>query len=567
MYKVSTYISTIIILSLIGVYVCYIYNFSLDFPFQDDVSLLDFVNTTLIRPWNWSVFLHELFRVDNDHSIALPRLITWLDYIINGKVNFQHLIMITVVNLLFILYLLYRLFQKQQLPMVYFIPVVLIWLQPQYHEVSNWAITGLQHSLINIFLLSSLILISEKKPFALAWSILFAFLACYTYGNGFILFLTIGYLYLIQKNWKNVLIVAFGLLVFFAVYLQIYQMGQTTKFHWNISHILFSFLAFIGASATEFPKISLILSGFLGLGVVSIFVYYSWSYWKRNSQNTLQATYLSILAFILITSGLIALVRSAESYTIYSRYQLYAALSVIILYLFLLSRASAKKQALVFFIALAFSISFSGLSYFNHTISQQYKKMSFLADRINWYYNQSLLSVSSGYLSNAREIYQKAEKNQIYTMTMPWVNPIESDTGKAIKTASLNLHAKEYKDIMKQKHKTWVNHYYWLEFQEFPLDNDFKKQWYIIIRLKNQSRYTYVLPIQFGLNGKKNFILWENYRAKYGSIKFNHESIQDGTYEMYLWSMNSHQTTPKKELYKLEQELTINSQIQTLELK
>ena len=105
MSKALSYISAILILTLIGIFVCYILYFSFDFPYQDDVTLLEFINTTKNTPWNWSDFFQALFRVDNDHSIVIPRLITWIDYLLVGQVNFQHLIWLTLSELILILYL------------------------------------------------------------------------------------------------------------------------------------------------------------------------------------------------------------------------------------------------------------------------------------------------------------------------------------------------------------------------------------------------------------------------------------------------------------------------------
>ncbi|CAM4116227.1 hypothetical protein EWU23_03385 [Cytophagaceae bacterium 50C-KIRBA] len=564
--KALTNISAIVILTLIGIFVCYIHYFSFDFPYQDDVTLLEFINSTQNTPWNWSHFFQSLFRVDNDHSIVIPRLITWVDYLIFGQVNFQHLILVTLGELILILYLLYRLFKRQQIHLVYFIPVAFLWLQPQYHEVSNWAITGLQHGHVTLFLLASLLFITEDKAYALAWAITLAFLASFTFGNGFIVFIALAYVYLLQKNWKNALIVGICLMLFFACYLQIYQMGQAAKFHWNINHILFSFLGFIGASAMEFPKIGLVLSWFIGFLVVSIFIFYSIDHGKFNLKNKDQGTYLGILTFILFSAGLIALVRSAENYTIYSRFQLYAALSIIIVYLHILLHTNKRFHSFLLIGTLLYCIPFYCLSFFNHSIAQQYQKMSFLADRINWKNNQCILSVSSGFLWNAKPIILEAENNRVYSMNYPWDNPFQHQEAISLPKESLTFQAKEYKEIMRQKHATWINHYYWLEFQHFPFSTEFKKQWFIILQSTNQHANSYILPIQFALNGKKNFLSMENYRANYGSIKINHESLKAGNYEMYLWNLDPENPASKNRLYALKQLMQVDTSLHTLKL-
>lgn len=559
--KALSYISAIVIITLIGIFACYIYYFSFDFPFQDDVTLLEFINTTKETPWNWSHFFQSLFRVDNDHAIVVPRLITWMDYLIFGQVNFQHLIWLTLVELIIILFILYHLFKRQHLQLIYFLPVAFLWLQPQYHEVSNWAITGIQHATVTLFLLLSLVLITDNKAYALFGAIVLAFLASFTFGNGFLVFIALAYVYLLQKNWRNVLIIGCCLLAFFVFYMQIYQMGQAAKFHWNIKQILLSFLGFIGASAMEFPKIGLMLSWFIGCIVVGIFAYYSIDHGRFQVKNKDQATYVGILIFILSSAGIIALVRSAENYTIYSRFQLYAALSIIIIYLHLLLRSNKRFRIILLIGMLLYSIPFYLLSYFNHTISQQYQKMSFIADRINWRNNQSMLSVSSGFLMNAKPILQEAENNGIYSFNAPWNNPLIQNRAIPLSQNSFQLQTKEYKEIMHQKHATWVNHYYWVEFNYFPLDNEFNKLWYLILKPLEKTNNSYILPIQFALNGKKNFLGLQNYRANYGSIKINHESIKAGKYHLYLWEHSSGISASNKQLYALTQVMEVDSSL------
>ncbi|MHA8052605.1 hypothetical protein [Aquirufa sp. OSTEICH-129A] len=567
MHKTLSTISSLVILSLIGIFVFYVFNFSLDFPFQDDVTLLEFINSTQISPWDWSRFFQALFRVDNDHSIVIPRLIAWFDYLIFGQVNFQHLIWLTLFELIVILYLLFRLFNRQKIHLIYFTPVAFLWLQPQYHEVSNWAITGLQHAHVSLFLLVSLTLITEKKSFALAWAILLAFLASFTFGNGFIVFISIAYVYALQKNWKNALIICLCLVLFFACYLQIYQMGQAAKFHWNIQHIFLSFVGFIGATAMEFPKLGLSLSWGIGIGVVAFFIFYSLDFWKFQFKYQDQATYLGILAFILFSAGLIALVRSAENYTIYSRFQLYAALSMIIVYLLLLPQVSKPNKRIILIISLLYSISFNTLAYFNHINSQQYQKMSFIADRINWQNNHSQLSVSSGFLWNAKPIFELAEKNKVYSINNTWTSPSQLNKAKSLSRQTFSLQAKEYQVVMQQKHATWLNHYYWLEFQNFPFSTELNAQWFICLQSQTHPKLSYILPIQFALNGKKNFLMMENYRASYGSIKINHESIQAGEFDMYLLLRESNHQVGKQELYKLDQTILVDSQSHKLSLE
>jgi len=127
-------------------YFAYINRFSFNFPVQDDVSLIEFIHAK----GSGSDLFYQLFRVDNDHAIVIPRVITWVNQLLHGSVNFKHIILWNALTLIGCFYLLFSQFQKLNINSPYFVPVGFLLFQPQFFEVSNWAITGLQH--INIVL-------------------------------------------------------------------------------------------------------------------------------------------------------------------------------------------------------------------------------------------------------------------------------------------------------------------------------------------------------------------------------------------------------------------------------
>ena len=61
-------------------YIAYINRFSFHFPVQDDVTLIEFIYA---KETGTDLF-NQLFRVDNDHAIVIPRLATWLNQLIHG---------------------------------------------------------------------------------------------------------------------------------------------------------------------------------------------------------------------------------------------------------------------------------------------------------------------------------------------------------------------------------------------------------------------------------------------------------------------------------------------------
>ena len=147
-------IPSLIIFFVVSFFLLYSFLFTVNYPFQDDLLLLNFVNE-VVNGVDLPTFFELLFRTDNDHKVVIPRLIAFINYLISGTLNYKLYIALVWINLLFMLYFLYVQFKKMGLPLVYFIPVPLLFLQPQYYEVSQWAINGMQHSFLTVFLIAS----------------------------------------------------------------------------------------------------------------------------------------------------------------------------------------------------------------------------------------------------------------------------------------------------------------------------------------------------------------------------------------------------------------------------
>ncbi len=70
--------SAFLIFLIVLIFLSYIYYFSVDFPFQDDLLLIDFVEKVDSGNLGFITFFKELFKTYNDHKVVIPRLISLL---------------------------------------------------------------------------------------------------------------------------------------------------------------------------------------------------------------------------------------------------------------------------------------------------------------------------------------------------------------------------------------------------------------------------------------------------------------------------------------------------------
>lgn len=150
-----------------GLYIAY---FTEDFPIQDDVNFIDYLyhSKKALTPL---AYIQYLFRIDNDHCQAIGRLIVHACYLIEGKINFKILQLLSIVELLGILYVCFLMSKPILRSNWQFVPIFLAICQVNYFEIFNWSITSISILPCLLFFLIALFL-REKK---LGWSLFLLF--------------------------------------------------------------------------------------------------------------------------------------------------------------------------------------------------------------------------------------------------------------------------------------------------------------------------------------------------------------------------------------------------------
>ncbi len=198
--KIFNWISVASFLMLCMVYIYFVNTYTINTPYLDDTSLIDFLFQVTQKDVTWSKFFQAFFRSDNDHCLAIPRLIILLDYWLNNSINYTHFIILINCLIFVILYFFYIEFKQIKVSFYYFLPVVLLWLQPQYYEVAFWGLTGMQHTILTIFVLLIIQLIYSQKKSHYIIAMIIGLLATFTHGNGILSYPTALFILLIQRR-------------------------------------------------------------------------------------------------------------------------------------------------------------------------------------------------------------------------------------------------------------------------------------------------------------------------------------------------------------------------------
>jgi hypothetical protein len=170
-----------------------------DIPLYDDYGGLDFINK-LTQLNGFTAKLSFLLSTQfNEYKLVFAEALTWLQYDLWGRVDFEVMSAISNAFVLLLALLLWKMFLPTHKDLgsrlALFIPVSWLLFQLQYYEILNWGGAGLQHIPSTVFAFAAIYLLFQKTRKTFCGAVACYVLAVASSGNGFLL-LPIGLLVL-----------------------------------------------------------------------------------------------------------------------------------------------------------------------------------------------------------------------------------------------------------------------------------------------------------------------------------------------------------------------------------
>ena len=360
-----------------------------------------------------------LVQQHNEHRILVPRLLTWLDYKLEGHIDWPALMLFG--NLLWcgVLYFLWDAFRTLRLGIGYFIPVPWLLFQPAYFDNYTWSISVLQQSVI-VFLLAWLVHAFVNRRFTLA--IVIFLIGTFTHGNG-IFGIVVGAVFLfLYQDWKRLGIWLAVCGVTAAFYFYGFGKGQNADFLQSLSHpvqMAGYFFAFWGSfakllSSDYGPSVfwgMITFGGLFAFGFSRIYNFYR----VNTPLGYFEKVLLGNLLFLSITALLVAVARSWSSPELdipsrYGHYSPYLTAWFYLVTLAVLSRRDVFRRA-VFSVALVWGVGAfvaNIASHLNHFGDLEYRRDWLRADRANWNNYGTFLQYYPSFNHNIKQVYTEA---------------------------------------------------------------------------------------------------------------------------------------------------------------
>ena len=408
-----------------------------------------------------------LIQQHNEHRIIFPRLLTWLDYTIEGAINWRTLVLIGNLLWVSVLWFFWKGFESKQIPVWMFIPIPYILLQPQYFDNVNWAISILQQSVI-VFWFGFLCLLLTKEKFS--WAILVAVLATFTHGNGIFSFV-IGIIFMsLDRDWKWVIRWVCALVVVGAVYFWGFEKGQNADFQASLSdplRLIMAFFAFFGAltliklHGTIYP----VLCGGLFVLILGLHLVPKIILHFRGGAKLLffDRLLLGNVLFLGITAALVSVSRSwsgIESITT-ARYQHYSPFVACWVYLVIVFTLNGKSRGLFAIVTIVVALLFNGASYFIYNEEVVFRKNWLVAEAENWINHAVFLNYAKSFNDNIREPYSEAVKRGVCKAEPNLLafddSKIKLDNSVRLSVATRTLNDRDAKNAIPREYLTISN--------------------------------------------------------------------------------------------------------------
>lgn len=549
------YESAIFILMFLPIIYFYwfVQKYAINVPYLDDFQILNSIVRIQNTPQNTWTILSENF---NGHRFGEIKALVYLDYLIEGQVNFKTLCILGSLFLLGFWGYCLKIIRENNIPIVYFIPFTFIIFNPLFHRNIFWMLSCLQYQQSIFFTIATYYYLAKFTTKSFIIAVILGIIHTQINGNAVYIFLFGALIPLYQQRYKMTLIylicgVVTGILFYrdmpTVVGLAGYSLQDLLTSKPTI--LLGALGGFLGGSIVQFTNNYNIIAGFGivlvitigGILLTFIILIIKHIFNKNVFKNTKSEAMLLMLddicrqriimilmaGSLLLTAVGVAISRgiSFNGVMLVDRYILYSVVSIGIAYLLLIMFAEGRVRQIIGVIALPFSLFFCWNAYYKSTSEVVYYKNSHEADIFNLKHQRTTNNKMYCFTPDVLALFEEALKRKIYQFPESRFDILEKEL--------LQLPDKELitNKPLRFSASTQIQNVYggvkniYIHNQDFLLPQTPSSNTFFVV-LKNESNNkTYLICPYIPIPTRKDYLL-NNYHFGQGFIAM---IPQDGT--------------------------------------
>ncbi len=184
----------------------FVFIHTINVPYLDDFQILNTIVRVQNDPQKWWTILTENF---NGHRFAEIKLLVWLDYLVEGQVNFKTLCIFGSLFLLGFWYFCLKILRENNIPIFYFIPFTFLLFQPIFHRNIFWMLSCLQYQQSIFFTIAAYYYLAKYTTKSFIISVILGVIHTQINGNAFYIFMLGSLIPLYQSRYKMTVIYLF----------------------------------------------------------------------------------------------------------------------------------------------------------------------------------------------------------------------------------------------------------------------------------------------------------------------------------------------------------------------
>ncbi|MVM28718.1 hypothetical protein GO755_01645 [Spirosoma sp. HMF4905] len=473
-------IAPILILLPISCFWAFLFAYAADIPWMDDMESFIYFQVKFLRAESILTKLEWLLKPNNEHRILFAKLVAAGMQALTGSVNFRWLILIASIWLVGIIFILYRVFRTIRVPLVAFLPVVLLLLHPQYYLITLSAVTSFQHQTTVALLFAVAYLLAKPGTGRLSGALGLQILASFSMSSGLFGWVSGAGTLLVQRRFKEAIVwIGIGVVII-VLYVRGFanSQGNDTSISFFLQHphlVFLGFFTFSGALLDFFPSAPIlprsILPTLAGFGLIGVLLWMlkrmllPWpaASTQPDARSVRRNFLVGAYGFILINAVLIAFLRPRFGYSVMliSNYTMYSSLLAILLYLNGLSEFSRWDiQRKWITVGLCLGLIVWSAMYFQSWTRVAERKQMFEAFSFNQKHNGVGLGATLGtpFAPAAKWWMDSAVAIGFYQYPRAFYTPYEQDLLKPAvgqPTTSINLLIDEQPDYFSVQTEGW----------------------------------------------------------------------------------------------------------------
>lgn len=438
----------------------FVYIHSINVPYLDDFQILNTIVRVQDDPQKWWMILTENF---NGHRFAEIKLLVWLDFLVEGQVNFKTLCLLGSLFLFGFWYFCLKVIRENNVPIFYLIPFTFLLFQPIFHRNIFWMLSCLQYQQSLFFTIAAYYYLAKYTTKSFIISVILGVIHTQINGNAFYIFMLGGLIPLYQGRYKMTIIyLTIGFMIGGLFYLNMPTVVGLAGYSFQDllmskpKVILRALSGFLGGSIEQFTSNHKVIATFgfslaiiIGL-FISIFIFLiikhliKKSVFKNNKSEAILLKYdemfrqriimILMAGSLLLTAVGVAISRgvSFKELMLVDRYLLYSVVSIGVVYLLFIMFSGGKIRKLIGSIALPMSLIFYLHSYFKAIPQVVYYQRSHEADIYDLKHHRTTNNKMFGFNPKSLSLFEESLNRKIYQFPESRFDSLEDILSKSI---------------------------------------------------------------------------------------------------------------------------------------